>query len=73
MPACLAGPQERNLLPAVPGLAEAMELQSMPVKMTCSGLAIPHPEKVLKSKTKGYNVRGFGYGGEDAYYTIDNG
>lgn len=39
-----------------------------PVTIAASGLAIPHPEKVLHSKLKGYNTRGYGYGGEDAYF-----
>lgn len=44
--ACLpvAGPQERNLVPAVLGAASSS--QPGPVRMTASGLAIPHPEKV---------------------------
>ncbi len=65
-----AGPSERNLLPAILNLAAE---QPSPVRVRASGVAIPHPEKVLKSKTKGYNAGGYGYGGEDSYFIVDNG
>jgi protein phosphatase PTC7 len=38
-----------------------------PVKVVASGLAIPHPDKVKKG-AKGANSKGFGHGGEDAYF-----
>mmetsp|Transcript_10331 Transcript_10331/g.17962 ORF Transcript_10331/g.17962 Transcript_10331/m.17962 type:complete len:487 (+) Transcript_10331:106-1566(+) len=62
----LGGPEERNLLPAVPELADSC--QPSPVSVTASGMSIPHPEKVIKQNTKGHNTRAFGYGGEDAYF-----
>uniref|UniRef100_A0A7S3VT51 Protein phosphatase n=1 Tax=Dunaliella tertiolecta TaxID=3047 RepID=A0A7S3VT51_DUNTE len=59
------GPNERNLLLAHHG--KPVE-NPAPVSIAASGMAIPHPEKVLRSKLKGYNTQGYGYAGEDAYF-----
>ncbi len=56
---------ERNLLPS------ANEMQPSfhePVHVFASGMAIPHPDKVRDAGAKGVNQKGFGYGGEDAYF-----
>jgi protein phosphatase PTC7 len=39
-----------------------------PIKVSAAGLAIPLPEKIINRLSKGVNKRGFGHGGEDAYF-----
>jgi len=59
------GAIERNLLPA----AHTKPVdQYQPVHVQASGMSIPHPEKVVKYGMKGVNTKGFGHGGEDAYF-----
>ncbi|KAL6757479.1 hypothetical protein V8C86DRAFT_2623890 [Haematococcus lacustris] len=60
------GPNERNLLPAA--LQSPVVEYPEPVKLTASGMAIPHPEKLMKGGRKGVNTRGYGHAGEDAYF-----
>lgn len=63
------GSLERNLLPLVESEAlQALAVQAQPVQVAVSGVAFPHPEKVIKNKIRGVNMKGFGYGGEDAYF-----
>eukprot|EP00882_Tetradesmus_deserticola_P021596 GHRQ01023378.1.p1 GENE.GHRQ01023378.1~~GHRQ01023378.1.p1 ORF type:complete len:312 (+),score=125.34 GHRQ01023378.1:366-1301(+) len=63
------GSLERNLLPLVESEAlQALAVQAAPVTVAVSGVAFPHPEKVQKNKIRGVNMKGFGYGGEDAYF-----
>ena len=38
------------------------------VQVFASGMAIPHPDKVKDTGAKGVNQKGFGFGGEDAYF-----
>ncbi|GFR39752.1 hypothetical protein Agub_g236 [Astrephomene gubernaculifera] len=59
------GPLERNLLPAAP---EDAEIASEPVRLSASGMAVPHPDKVKQDGAKGVNRKGFGHGGEDSYF-----
>ena len=59
-----AGPLERNLLPVA---ADAVEV-GQPVQVAASGVAVPHPDKVKYDAIKGINRKGFGHGGEDAYF-----
>jgi hypothetical protein len=56
---------ERNLLPAANEMQPAYH---EPVHVVASGMAIPHPDKVKESGIKGVNHKGFGFGGEDAYF-----
>jgi hypothetical protein len=49
------GPSERNLLPAP--TEAVIEHPGQPVNITASGISIPHPEKVQKTRTKGVNAR----------------
>lgn len=58
------GPLERNLLPVAP---EDL-VQGEPVRVSVSGVAVPHPDKVKHDGAKGMNRKGFGHGGEDAYF-----
>ncbi|EFJ45028.1 hypothetical protein VOLCADRAFT_64171 [Volvox carteri f. nagariensis] len=58
------GPLERNLLPVAP----EDDLAAQPVRLTVSGVAVPHPDKVKQDGAKGVNRKGFGHGGEDAYF-----
>jgi hypothetical protein len=61
----MVGSCERNLLPAANEILRGL---SHPVHVVAAGLAIPHPDKVMKQKLKGINQQGFGYAGEDAYF-----
>lgn len=63
----IVGPLERNLLPAI---ATQLSAIPAPVRVTGAGMSIPHPDKV-KQGVKGVNRRGFGYGGEDAYFITE--
>lgn len=56
---------ERNLLPAA---TELIQGHHEAVHVTAAGMAIPHPDKILKNGLKGVNRQGFGYGGEDSYF-----
>lgn len=56
---------ERNLLPAA---TELIEGHHEAVHVTAAGMAIPHPDKILKNGMKGVNRQGFGHGGEDSYF-----
>ncbi|GLC59487.1 hypothetical protein PLESTB_001492600 [Pleodorina starrii] len=58
------GPLERNLLPVAP----EDELSAQRVRLSVSGVAVPHPDKVKQDGVKGVNRKGFGHGGEDAYF-----
>ncbi|MEW5318281.1 MAG: hypothetical protein WDW38_009514 [Sanguina aurantia] len=60
----IMGPLERNLLPTI---ATQATTAPAPVSVTGAGMSIPHPDKV-KQGVKGVNRRGYGYGGEDAYF-----
>ncbi|KXZ55325.1 hypothetical protein GPECTOR_3g458 [Gonium pectorale] len=60
----MRGPLERNLLPLAPGADVVAE----PVRLTASGVAVPHPDKIRQDGAKGVNRKGFGHGGEDAYF-----
>jgi hypothetical protein len=46
----------------------APRMLPQPLMVAASGMAIPHPEKVLKAGMKGRNTRTFGHAGEDAYF-----
>lgn len=58
------GPMERNLLPVADNVHEV----GQPVRLSASGVAVPHPDKVKYDSIKGVNRKGFGHGGEDAYF-----
>ncbi|PNH10786.1 putative protein phosphatase 2C 55 [Tetrabaena socialis] len=60
----MRGPLERNLIPIAP---EDL-VPGQPVAMAASGVAVPHPDKVKFDGSKGVNRKGFGHGGEDAYF-----
>lgn len=59
------GACERNLLPAA---TDMLLGHHEPIKVSAAGLAIPLPEKIINRLSKGVNKRGFGHGGEDAYF-----
>lgn len=61
------GALERNLAPLV-ATDVVPDAKPRPVAVAVSGVAFPHPEKVIKNKIRGVNMKGFGYGGEDAYF-----
>jgi len=61
------GPYSRQLAPMTAAQVAARDAP-MPVSVRASGMSIPHPEKVRKQGAKGHNTRGFGSGGEDAYF-----
>ncbi|GIL80853.1 hypothetical protein Vretimale_9436 [Volvox reticuliferus] len=63
------GPLERNLLPVAP----EDDLTAKPVQLSASGVAVPHPDKVKHDGAKGVNRKGFGHGGEDAYFYCSGG
>ena len=46
-------------------------LRGPPLAPEVSAVALPHPEKAAAGQ-KGLNRRGFGYGGEDAYFHCSN-
>ncbi|KAL4419639.1 hypothetical protein ABPG77_008580 [Micractinium sp. CCAP 211/92] len=77
-PAGLDGDHERNLAPAVvrPSTHHSLKepsynLLGAPLQPEVSAVALPHPEKAAAGK-KGLNKKGFGYGGEDAYFYCNN-
>ncbi|KAG2496235.1 hypothetical protein HYH03_005833 [Edaphochlamys debaryana] len=63
----MRGPLERNLLPQA-ALERGEAAQGLPVKLSVSGVAVPHPDKVKIDGAKGVNRKGFGHGGEDSYF-----
>ncbi len=65
----VSGALERNLIPRTAELQmSSIKEEVQPVQVSASGVAFPHPEKVIKNKVRGVNTRSFGYGGEDAYF-----
>jgi hypothetical protein len=75
------GALERNLIPveghqdeAGGGASRWAEVVgSAPVDVRAAGVAFPHPEKVIKNQVRGVVSRGFGYGGEDAFFFATGG
>lgn len=67
------GCEERNLIPATPrsSMMDPAYNPPRPLHVAASAMAIPHPEKVEAGR-KGVNRRGFGHGGEDAYFYSSN-
>lgn len=63
----IAGPLERNLLLLKASSADEV-VASQPVHVAASGIAFPHPEKVMQQAMRGVNHRNSGHGGEDAYF-----
>lgn len=71
--------EERNLIPSLPGdrglgrssLQDPQHRISHPLTVDVSGIALPHPEKV-QIGMKGANKKGYGFGGEDAYFFATN-
>ncbi|PSC69732.1 putative phosphatase 2C 55 isoform A [Micractinium conductrix] len=76
-PSGLDGDHERNLAPAVMRSSlhsmrePSYNLLGAPLHPEVSAVALPHPEKAAKGE-KGLNRQGFGYGGEDAYFSCSN-
>lgn len=76
-PAGLDGDHERNLAPAVvrPSSHSMKEpsynLLGAPLHPEVAAVALPHPEKASAGQ-KGLNRKGYGYGGEDAYFYCSN-
>lgn len=62
-----AGESERNLIPADASQEAIAEYLAEPLEVSVSAVSVPLPEKIKAGK-KAYNRRGFGYGGEDAYF-----
>jgi len=64
------GSLERNLLPLMVDHENSCPLpvKGDAVNVLASGVAFPHPEKVIKNRIRGVNMKHFGYGGEDAYF-----
>jgi len=58
-------PQSTSVDEAV-GIVDGHESK---VKVKASGMAIPHPDKVLKG-SKAMNKNGRGHGGEDSYFYV---
>ena len=61
------GALERNLIPATSEF-ELPKVVQAPVRLSASGVAFPHPDKVSKGHMKGVNQKGHGYAGEDSYF-----
>jgi len=77
------GALERNLIPVedggeygaagARGERWAEVVGQAPVEVRAAGVAFPHPEKVIKGGVRGVVARGFGYGGEDAFFFATGG
>lgn len=68
------GCDERNLAPCDAqrgSLHEPFYDLPAPLRVAASALAIPHPEKAMAGQ-RGVNRRGYGHGGEDAYFYCTN-
>ena len=63
----VAGESERNLIPADQSHEAIAEYLAEPLEVAVSAVSLPLPEKVRAGK-RAVNQRGFGFGGEDAYY-----
>lgn len=71
----VAGCEERNLIPMDSRRSSISDPSyrplSRPLLIDSSGFSLPHPEKV-QSGSKGINRKGYGHGGEDAYFYASN-
>ncbi|GMH33475.1 hypothetical protein BSKO_01309 [Bryopsis sp. KO-2023] len=63
----VSGPLERHLVPSTFADHEDKIMEPQPVRITASGMAIPHPDKVVNG-IKGINRNQRGRGGEDSYF-----
>lgn len=71
----VAGCEERNLIPMDSmrsSLTDPLQRPlSRPLQISSAGFSLPHPEKV-QGGSKGVNRKGYGHGGEDAYFYASN-